>query len=464
MNSVALVLLGTALLPSVQEKTEGQPAATHVLRESVAAGKQTTSKLHLVVEGTYRDVGVPKAKTADGKPAEARPVQKIAGQALLEYPEVVLEVGNDGMAEKVVRFYADARAKFVQAKSENVRQMRAGVRYVVGDRKDGRFELWSPQGALTGDERELVEDVLDVTRLPGLLPLDPVAEGAVWKPAPDVVAALCDLDHVVTPDLSCKLASINADEAVIEVSGSAEGLSLGAEIKAEVTATVMYDRKQEMVVGVQWKQHESRGLGFVNPALEFDVALTIERGPSESKYLPADVAQRLPTAATDGVMMQYFEDASNAFAFHYDRNWHITTAHSQAAILRRIENGVPVGQLNIMTISESSAQKPLTPAEFQAMIQQQIGWTVEKIVKTEGLDVNPNCRIQLMAAYGKQGQQPLLYKHYLATATDGRQVLFSFVMNPAMEERMGDEDLELVSTIAFPERQATAAAPATLVK
>ncbi|MGL5095326.1 MAG: hypothetical protein ACRDD1_07040, partial [Planctomycetia bacterium] len=267
MVAVAGLILSAALALAADAKTDDAVAPTYSLREKTAVGAQVRTKAHLMIYGKIRA----------GEKEES-----LAGQALLEYPERVLAVAETGLPSKVARFYTDARAKFVIGNGEDPRQLRGDRRLVVGDHADHHLALWAAAGSLTGDERELVEDTLDTTRLPGLLPVEEVKIGATWKPDAGVLQSLCDLDHFIASDVACTLEKIDAGKATVKVAGSVQGLSIGTEAKMKIDAVLTIDVEAKFIDEVQWTQADSRGAGPVSPAGSFLVKATLSRTKADS--------------------------------------------------------------------------------------------------------------------------------------------------------------------------------------
>src|SRR5690606_9430585 len=171
---------------------------TYQLAENVEKDAQVRERVHLKVTG--------KIRTENG-------LLDMAGQALLEFEQKIQEIGPDQLPSKVVRYYPDARAKFVVGQGQDSRQLRLDRRYIVGNHEESTLTLWAPEGPLTSDERELIEDVIDTTRLAGLLPENEVTVGDTWEPQAPVLKALCDLQNFIEAKVQCTLSNVNETHA-----------------------------------------------------------------------------------------------------------------------------------------------------------------------------------------------------------------------------------------------------------
>lgn len=428
----AILLLGL-LLP-------GDEPAQHHVKEKVTANSQVKNRVHLVVRGAIK---------VEGKD------QQLAGQALLEYPEKVLDVGKDGMASKVIRYYEDARAKFVVNNHEDPRQIRVPVRLIAGEDTGTHLEVYSPSGPLTGDERELIEDVLDTTRIPALLPPLPVAVGASFDPEPAILCRLCQIHHYISSTVKGKLDSHDGQTAKLTYSGKVHGISNGVEIKSSVEAKLTYDVASGMVTNVEWSQKDNRGPSPIGPPGEFDVKISVTRSKTDSRYLAADAVAAASKNTGELARRLLFTDPAGRFRFLHDRSWHLTMLNEQRAVLRKMKDGEFVCQLNVTILEPNAERAKMTPDELQAMVERVGGWKIEEVVRADSVVANGPYDLQLLVANGTSGNLRLSQRHYLATMQGGRQLIFSFLVEPKNDEKLGTEDLAVVNSLEFLSRAAS---------
>lgn len=423
-------------------------APTYDLKEKVEVGSQVQTKFHLVIRG--------KIQAGDKEEAE------LAGQALLEFTDRALEVGKDGMPKRVARFYTDARAKFVVGNTGDPRRLRAPVRFMVGERTEDGFELWSPGGPLTSDERELVEDVMDTTRLTGLLPQSEVAVGETWQPNPDVVLGLCDLDNFIESTIECKLESVDANKATIKVTGATNGLALSTEVKQKVEVTLVYDLEARLIEEVTWHQADNRGASPISPAGSFQVKMSITRAHAPSENLSDAALAGITLLPNPAAKLLVFQDPEGAYRFYHDRSWHMTMLNSTRAVFRRLSSGQFLAQLNVTEMNQVPGEAKTSARHVQEMIETSAGIDVDEVIKVENLPTDGSFDLQLLLARGKSGAEELEQRHYIATGKSGRQVVFSFSIEPEHVPAMGTTDLALVTSLDLPEN--TAALPESIKK
>lgn len=416
-----------------------EPAVS--LKEDVQVGSQVKTRFHLVLRGTVR-VGEKE--------------ETVAGQALLVYPERTLEIDEAGLAKTVARFYEDARAKFVFGRSEDPRQLRPSMRLAVGNVGERGIEFWCPSGPYNSDELEIIEDTLDTTQLPGLLPKDAVKVGDTWTPSEQVQRRLCDLDQFITSSMECTLKSAEETSATILVQGKIHGLSFGAEMKANVDAKLTFDRAAGMITKVVWKQIDSRAPSPVSPPGAWEATIQIDRTREASPRLSDAVLATIDTNPSELARLMVFEDPQERYLFHYDRSWHVTLVAHDRVILRRLLGNEMVAQLNVSVVSDNAAVEEITAQKLQAMMLESGDMKVEQIIRSESIAAPGDYQLRFVNATGKRGDVTLTQRHYLARNAAGRQILFSFITEPAHEEKLGDADVAVVHSLEF--LQATAGA------
>jgi hypothetical protein len=414
------------------------------LVESVHVGSQVKTKLHLVLRGTIQ---------VDKKE------MNVAGQALLVYPERVLAVDADGLAGEVARFYEDARAKFVLGQTEDPRQIRSDMRLALGRSTDVGLELWSPSGPFTSDEMELVQDILDTTQLPAFLPKKEVKKGDKWEPAQKPQARVCDLEEFVTSTIECTLKELTEEEATIGVSGKIHGLAFGSEVKSNIEATITFDREENLITKVEWKQIDSRAPSPVSPAGAYEATIKIERVAGQSPQLADGVIGNLDAKPGDAELLLSFEDPKKRFRFLHDRKWHVTLMENDRAILRRLIGRDMVSQLNVSVIAENKNIADLTAEQLQAMIIQAGDIKIDEVVRSEDLQTDGPFQVRVVRAKGSKGNVQLVQRHYVARDSSGRQLLFSFLTEPDHEAELGDNDLAVVQTLDFAGKTASKETP-----
>src|SRR5262249_4475286 len=168
------------------------------------------------------------------------PVKLIAA-ATHEFPERILIVGKNGLPQKSARIYQSAKAEITAGDDRSERTLRRDRKLIVAQWHKDQFICYSPAGALTSEEFDLVGEHFDTLSVTGLLPVKDVAVGDTWKVGNAAAQGLCGFEGLVSQDLICKLEAVDDKVARISVKGSASGVSTGALAKLTITATARYD-------------------------------------------------------------------------------------------------------------------------------------------------------------------------------------------------------------------------------
>jgi hypothetical protein len=346
---------------------------------------------------------------------------------------------------------------FVVGTGKDGRQLRPNIRLMIGESAEQQLTLWSPSGPLTADELELIEDMLDTTRLPGLLPVEPVKVGATWEPEPGVLQALCDLEHYIESKVTCKLSKADEQSATIDVHGTVKGLALGTEVTSEIKAVLAYDLQAELITQIRWTQTDLRFAGPISPAGAFEATIAIDRKPADAKQLSDQVLSAVTTTPQQGSKLLVYEDVNRRYRFFHDRTWHVTTTGPDLVVMRKLTDTELVAQLNVNVLHDRRAGTKMTSEELQSLVSAASGLEIDEVLHADQLPTDGSYHLQLLVARGVEADLALTHRHYLATGTDGRQVVFTFIVEPENVERLATDDLVLVSTVEFP---ATAAASA----
>jgi len=435
----AALLLAAA--PAGAQDAKG--AETYTLAEKLKPGMQIHHKLELKVTG----------KHVLPTPAKENNEQSLDANAVLQYPERIVAVDAEGMATKVMRHYGGARARFRAGTNDEERSLRESIRTMVGERTATGVVLWSPGGPLGGDERELVEDVLDCTRIPGLLPKNAVKVGDKWKIEPHIAQALCVFEALISAELEAKLDEVKQGKAVIKIAGMAHGMSMGAEAKIRVEAVMAYDIAGAMVERLIWAQSDSRAASPIAPQGVYQATITVDRDRSESPKLTDAAVAGIKLDPLPEDKMLVFEGPKAQYRLFLNRGWHVTSVQPNVSVLRLMQGTELIGQLSIAEVTESFKAQQVTQEEFRRVVETTNGVQLVDAQMIEGT-TNTGLKFLKLAAGAGTEKNPLKHRHYLATMSNGKQMLFSYIFEPATEAKLGDDDLKIVSSLEIPPARA----------
>lgn len=416
-------------------------ADAYPLVEEVKAGDCSRCKLEMTLTGELRFF----------KDGQFVPV-KLSAKAGHQFPERVLTVGKTGLATRAARVYESATVEITVGGNRSERTLRKERSLVVAQRSEDGSLAFSPSGTLTREEVEVL-DHFQLLELPGLLAGKAVAVGDSWKPNNGVVQGLCHFEGLTEQDLTCKLESVQNNLAVIKVTGTAQGIELGALVKVQVDAVCRFDLDRKRLVGVDWKQKDERDQGPASPASTVETTWKLERTPIEQPDSLSDVALvSVPEGEIPPVMLAIdFRDAQGRYTLPMPREWQLVSQTEEHAIFRLMDRGDFVAQVTITPWKPANKGEHLSPEEFKAAMARTPGWEPEKEVESGEVKTMTAANYIYRASYlGLMDGTEVVQNFYLVAGPDGEQVVLLFTMTPKKGQKLGERDMSLAASVEFP--------------
>jgi hypothetical protein len=173
------------------------------LQEKFAVDYQYHVRVHVDLSGSLQ---VP--------PEKDKPPKKLAvnGDSVIEYDERVLQLTKDGEVDKTARMFREVKLQRTVDDRKQEATLRDSVQRMILLRKDNTKVPFSPDGALTWGEIDLVRTDVFTPALQGLLPGQPVRPGDRWKATKTAVQALTDMVTIDEGELECKFDEIRQQE------------------------------------------------------------------------------------------------------------------------------------------------------------------------------------------------------------------------------------------------------------
>jgi hypothetical protein len=365
-----------------------------------------------------------------------------------EYIERIFEASQDGTAAKSARVYKEAKVAITVDGRQNDRGLRANRKFVAAQRLAEGVLVWSPEGPLTREEAD-VTDHFDASSITGLLPATNVAVADSWKVSNATAQALCHLQALSEQSLTCKLEQVKDDVAIINISGSASGIDLGASVKTTVAGSAHFDLKEHRLVALDWRQSDERGQGPVSPAAEVEVAVKVTRAViepvnelSEIAVVPLQTRQALTDLETN--------DSKDRFALQYARDWYLVGRTDEHLVFRLMDHGEYVAQLTIAPWQKAAAGNHLSPDEVKSIVANSPGWGQDTLLKAEEIKLTTGQWAYLVAGEGDLGNDRAVQYFYFIAGPHGDQAMLTFTMTPGQTQKLGSRDLEVVRGFLLP--------------
>lgn len=317
----------------------------------------------------------------------------------------------------------------------------------------------SPTSPLTREELEIVSEHWDSLAIPGLLPSKAVTLGETWAIPNDVAQTVCHFDGLIKNELVGKLSELTEPQAIVTVSGKAEGVENGAGVRLQVVAKLTIDLAKRFVGRVDWQQMDEREAGPVSPAMDVKVGLVLTRtrlaatSQEDSRDLEALLAKRPTGAKIPDLLVQLRHADANGFEFVYPRDWHIVVMNQKHLVMRLLNRGEYIAQATFASWKPTAGiDAKAILAEFVEATRKQPGWEPEKVLENGPMMVGDGRAIYRLSARGKQDGHDVVQSFHLLEG-GGKHLAIATVCNVNAVEKLGTRDVALVSAVEFPQKK-----------
>lgn len=368
----------------------------------------------------------------------------------LRYDERVLAWGKQlSDASRSVRYFAQADAHIaVDGQTLPDRTLDEGKRLVVAQVAGRAASCFAPRDMFTRDDLDLVTLPGNTLAIDRLLPDAAIAVGETWKPAADAVTLLCDLDEADSIEVDGKLVDATEGEARCELSGKVEGRVDGVKTQLELTAKFTFDRVRGRISWLALSIKEQRAAGSISPGIEATSRLQLRIAPLDDSatLAPAQLAG-VSLEATPASQMLFHRSAAGHFSLAHDRRWHAVTDDERVTVMRMLEDGELIAQVNITPLARQQSGKAITLEAFQADVEKVLGTSLAGIVKAGEKMNQHDYRVCRVEALGKVNDLDIQWIYFHVTDKDGRGVALAFTLDSKLAERFAGEDEALVASV-----------------
>jgi hypothetical protein len=378
---------------------------------------------------------------------------KLSAQASHAFPERVL-VGSGATIQKSARSYETAKATIQRGNDRSENAVRASRKLIVAQRNKDQFLVYSPAGALSRSELEVVSEHFDTLHLAGLLPGKEVKVGETWTVAGPVAQALSSLEGMTEHKLAGKLEKVAGNEATFSVVGTVSGIWQGAQVKASVEATGTFDLAGKRLTRLVWKQKDDRDQGPASPASSLETTVTLTRKPIDQPTSLSDVALVSvpdgfsPPGPMTNLEYREYRDPKGRYSLVHTRDWFLTAASDDQAVMRLIDK-VWVAQVTVTPWTKAKKGEHLSGEEFKTAMNNTSGWRPERELQAGELKVEGKW-VYRLSVLGQLNGVAVMQNFYLVAAPGGEQVVLTFTLSPRMADKLGARDLSLASSIEVP--------------
>ncbi len=433
-----LIRCGMLFLLLVGSTTAGEK---YTLEEPVDDDRVFGVGLRLDVQGKVQTRG------AENKNVDL----PLTGSAALSYRERrLLGIGTSSESLRSVRDYENAQVDIEVADEKTQVALPDALKLIVVQGKPSGLEAYSLGGLLSAQEVELLSPPTDSLGLVALLPTSPVEVGEEWTPAKWVGQFLARLEASTKNDLTCKLVSVEKNIAKITFTATVHGAVQGAPSELTITGSIDYDLTSKSISAADVQQTEKRTVGAVSVGLDVSARMRLLRKVAQvgGRIATPEVLNVASVEQPPSALLLRFEAPGNLGMLH-SRQWHLFKQTEQTSILRLLDEGLFIAQVNLSPIPAARAGEHTSPEVFQADIRQSLGERLKTITKTEVIPTKDGRYVYRVVAEGAIAERQLTWIYYLLANPRGEQASMLVSLDRNLVEKLGNRDVELVQSLRF---------------
>jgi hypothetical protein len=383
----------------------------------------------------------------------------IKATAELQYVERWMVASQAGMGGRAVRHYETAAGRIRLRETELTNDLRQERRLIVIDAEAAEPMQFSPLGPLTREELELIAVPASGVSLTALLPDRPMKTGNTWKLNDKVVARLFNLEAVSQQSVECKLDSVKDGLAICSLEGTVAGAVGGVSSDLEIKGKLNFDLKQRAVTWFTLAIQEHRAIGHAQPGFDVVTRLRMVAAPCAAAAEVSDLNLKgLPTTAEGGQTLIELISEKAGFQLIYDRRWGVMVERHDATILRLVDRGDLIAQVNISPLPAFTKGEVLTLEGFQNDVKQALGKNFGEVVEAAQETGDEGIVVQRITVSGAVGELPIQWTYYHLFDEKGHRASLVFTIEGKLVERFAQIDREFVSGFHFlAEKQPTPA-------
>jgi len=354
-------------------------------------------------------------------------------------------------------------------------------------------------GFLSRQEAELLDIPFEPLLIDSILAAEPRPLLARWRVPGDIVAGLLAIDTVTGGGLDVVLAEVTGQVARLRVEGTVHGAVDGVATRISVAGTARVpcavaaavephdqpigqnDGQPEAETGIaKWlltgpierleaTLGERREAGWVAPGLEVEATIAITRSPGgasaddDDHRLAAPAEGRPSGTGRPGIV--WHRHPHGRYTLALDRRWRVVEDGPEGLVMRLADRGTLVAQCSIMPLPRSAPDAAVTVTQVSRDVERSLAGQFGHLVAAEATTRDDGTRVVRIVAEGSAEGRPFRWIHHLLSDPQGHRAAVTCMLEPALADRFGGADHELVAGIALlPDpapRQAARTAPRT---
>lgn len=432
---------------SATTSTPAETNETYLLQSARAIGSTDLIETLLEASGEVRQVNE-NLQAVDSK------IEVVAG---FRYEERVTEFAPSKNASKEnfsganvsVRQYNLAKAKMKVGEVLKTPELDPQRRTIIARCDGDQITLFSPDGALKGEQFLLIEDQPGCTLvLDRLLPARRVRVGESWEITSNVLQAFLAIDAVTESNVSATLTAVADDLAMIELVGEVEGICLGAATEMSLKAKLQFDLETQRINWVGMVINENRSLSYVGPGMEIAARLQIKISPEiEPQSLVPERLEEISLTPNESLLQLAYSDGEGAWHFQYGRGWYLFQDNAQGTILRLLARGELVAQCSLADMGQVDPKRIVSLDKFSGDLAAGLSTSSAQIRAADAYDSEAGYKEYRVILDGQVEDLSLRWIYYLLTDRVGNQMVVVFVVEAGMLDTFGHADADFLETV-----------------
>ena len=390
------------------------------------------------------DTEAPSAKTA-GKTMEF-PL-RVAGR--LMYDEV-LRGGRDedALSTQSVRYYQHAAADIRVGEHTDQIELDDDRRIMTATGVDQPL-LCCLDGPLTREELDLIDVPGSSLLVDRMLPNRNVRVGDQWKADRKILAELVHWSEVSEGEVTCGLKQVVNGLAIVSLSGSLAGTADAAESSLKLSGELRYDVHWRRITWLRFDMKERRGSGLVQPGFNVHAVLRMRVQPVEhAPQLTARIRAAAWQANPRSQSLLLLRPRATAFEMTHDRRWHLTGDFPRRLVMRCLDEGKLLAQLNVSELAKLPAGRELSLEDFQIEIRDSLGDQFQEFLSATKDQIG-GYRVLRVVAVGTVADVPIHWIYYHVSDPTGRRAAHVYVLESENIERFAGADHEMLAGFRF---------------
>lgn len=317
---------------------------------------------------------------------------------------------------------------------------------------------------LSREEAELLEVPFDAALVDQLQPTVAVVVDETWRVAADLAAGLLAIDTVESGGIDARLVAVTDGVAEVALEGTVTGGVDGAATRIVITgsyrcpAVAETDRwlLGESIEDLAVELSERREAGWVAPGLDVTATLTLRRSAEgqvgddtvePSDQLAVAAADRPSGPGRPGTVWE--RHRQGRYSLVLDDRWRVVEDSSDGLVMRLMDRGALVAQCSILPLPRTAAEKPPELETVRRDVERSLGDQFGQITAAEATTRGDGTRVVRIVAEGTAEDRPFRWIHQVLTDPAGYRAAVTCMHEPAMADRFGIADRELVAGLVL---------------